>query len=1112
MEDTDDYGDLDRNWIPPPAYPGRYISTRNRQKETETQEQWKLPPLVPAEEPEINEAEEDNATNVDDREVLKTDAQLYRIRERNFNGSTKNHSLLKMPSKIPVSMLSENEAMKMAELRKQSTLNIFMGDVSGSMSHYWPKVMDGWNNHVAPQLIGRTMVYTYGTRVNFKRTTTEITQEDFDCDGYDNLTGAFMTILEEIYMCKEKYINVFIVFDGGHNVTNCEPGKVIEKMKAAEGKTVDVYVLGCGGGFPVKYSVGIRSQLHSGSSNLPTLFWAKEDEEDSSVVQQYKDISSYLEGGGSSIQVEVSVSGNILPKIAPQKKFHLGEYIYFDQEPDNLTEVTLKFNKNNQGMIQLTPHDVTVDVLLDKVFRQWNGVLIQLRNRKENIPEDILDFMERLFSSSLYYLKEATGNLGNSIKDRLSNKALLGYDITFRTLINSVKALLTSEQFQNEIDLAEHVLATTVVTSKYAVRNLQLKGHTDADYTDDVKDFREVYRKCKKNLVSLEVSADDCCRITVTSSLSDLQDEDFTQLLDLNKYEFLKSFTMSGIPVYAPTRDSAQINPWTYSIRKILTSPYTILSQVAMEGMAESNPGSVGDKHKEMKIQQDSEDTKFNAIIPVFPPNFAKHLQLIMRTRLYAMCCTFAILKTPHIVDFNAHMAGLGVTWVRILFENPEQPRPEYVRYRIECIEATAFNYSDRPSFATYRDTLKSNPVQAIMTESSIEVDGKTLKCESLIKPMFILHLAKTAGKIDEINDIKRIVELLLIEYIGRCLSNYDKREMDPPAPHTPYCDFFAETIADEEQKKIFVKQNVELSQRKIVNKKENLLQEFYYIEQCEKAAKIAAKEETKHLASQLVSNIPIKVSMNKVNKLRNIASCGDVSWRTLRTFAKEVGLADDDIQNLFNDQNVFRYVAHALKYRNSRERLETTLSDYISYEKEVTQKVQSEAAKYVSRALFESLVNEMLTAWNNAYEEVHKEIVEPMTKSQIIKESMLRGINVNEENFDNVYKRFRSNVGLLGNACQCKKCPWYLKPNRSYNQHSFAERQTEKFFPHALHIATQKYRDSSVDEITKIVLSGECTKATKDGKRKQNLENEDNKKSLKYDISGLKDKYIQLA
>ncbi|CAL4101313.1 unnamed protein product [Meganyctiphanes norvegica] len=1043
----------------------------------------------------------------------------------NLNGTTKHHSLLKMPSKIPVAMLSESKGNRMADLRKQSTMNIFMGDVSGSMMSYWEKVVEGWKNHVAPKLIGRTMIYTYGTKVNYKRSTTEIKQEDFDSDGYDNLTGAFMTILEEIYMCKEKYINVFIVFDGGHNVTSCEPAKVIEKMSPAKGKTVNVYVLGCGSNFPVTYSVGIRSQLHSGSSNLPTLFWAKDRREENDVVQQYKDISKYLEGGAGSISVELSIPGHILPKIAPQKMFHLGEYIYFDQEPDTLSEVTLKFSKNNHGIIQLTPEDVTVDILLDKVFRQWNGVLLQLRNRKETIPEGILDFMERLYNSAVYFMDKPThtGNIRSSIKDRLSTKASTGHDVTFRTLINSVKALLTNEHFQREIDLAEHVLSTTVVTSKYAVRNLQLKGHTDADYHNDVVEFKEVYKKIQKTLTSLEVTADDCCRITVTSTLMDLQDEDFTKLLDLNKFEFLKQFTISGIPVYAPTRDSAQINPWTYSIRKILTSPYTILSQVAMEGMAESKPEGVGQKHKEMKIQQDSEDTKFNAVIPVFPPTVAKQLQPVMRTRLYAMCCTFAILKTPHIVDYNVHMAGLGVTWVRILFENPEQPRPEYVRYRIECIEATAINYEDRPSFATYRNILKSNPVQAIMAESTLEVDGKTLKCESLIKPMFILHLAIRSGKIDDMKEIGRIVELILIEYIGRCLSNYDKREMDPPVPHTPYCDFFAETIADNEQKQKFLKQNVEQSQRKIVSKKVNLLQQFYYIDQCKRKARLEAKEEVKLLASHLVENIPIEVAMNKIRSLRNIASCGDVSWKTLQTFAKEVGLADVDIQNLFSEQNVFRYVAHALKYRNSRERLETPLSDYLSYEKEVTTKVQAEASKNVSIALYESLVKDMLTAWNKAYEEVHKEVVEPMTRSQIIKEATLQGISVNEENFDTVYKRFRPNVGLLGNACQSKKCPWYLKPNKSYNQHNFAERQSDNSFPHALHLATQKYRDCGVDEITKIILSGQCTKAKKDGnieitkimkdgKKKQKLENDDATKSLDYDISGLKNKYLQLS
>ncbi|CAL4119234.1 unnamed protein product [Meganyctiphanes norvegica] len=1109
MDDPDGTNGGPSNWNPPPVYPGvpeRYVSTTDRQRETQMQEQWRVPPLVPPDGcPEMEAAEEDNAMDADDSGgVSNTDAKLYMIKEQNSNGGGKIHSLLKMPSKFPASFNSENESSRIAHLRKQSTLNIFMGDVSESMAMYWPKVVVGWNRYVFPKLVGRTMVYTYGARVNFKHNTSEITKEDFDRDPHDNLTGALMTILEEIYMCKEKYINVFIVSDGGHSVTNCQPETVLNRMRLAEGKIVVVYVIGCGNEFPVSYSKGIRSQLHSGSSNLPTLFWANDEEENGDVLQQFTDISQHLEGGEASPQIELSVPGYILPKIQPQQMFHLDDYIYFDQGPDTLPEIELKSSRNDLDLLQLTPQDITSDILLDKVFIQWIGEMRKLRNRKVNIPEGILDFMKTLYDSTLNYSNKIARNLGNNDNDRLSKKTSLGYETKFRTIKNSVKALLTGEQYQDETDLAKRNLCTTVFTDKYAIKNLQSKGHKDSDFINDVKEFREVYRNCQANLASLEVSKDDCCTITGDSTLSDLQNNEFTQLLDYNKFEFLKQFTISGFPVYAPTCNSVQINSWTYRIRRILTSPNAILSQVAMEGMAESNPDGMGLKHKEMNVQKDRTDTKFNAIIPVFPPDIAIFLQPIMRTKLYAMCCTFAILKTPHIVDFNVHMAALGVAWIHLLFKFPIQPRPEYVQYQIKCIEATAGNYSDRRSFANYRNILKSNPIQAIIPESTTKVYGKILKCESLIKPIFILHLAKLSGKIVEISEIRRILELILLEYIGRCLSNYEKR-------HTPYCDFFAENMSDKEQREKFVKKNVTPSQRKIVNKEENLLLEFYYYHHCEKVAKIEAKEEVKLCASQLVENVPIKVSVEKVKNLQNICSCGDVSWITLQTFAKEIGLPDDDIKTLFSDINVFRYVAHALKHPNSHERLKTLLSEYSVYENEVKEKVKAEIAKDLCRSLFDSIMNEKLTSWSNAYREAHKEIVQPMTKSQIIQEASLQGITVNEENFDEVYKRFRPHVGLLGNACQCKKCPWYLKPHRSYNQHNFAERQTSPSFPHALHITTQKYRDSSVDEIIRMIFSGKCTKAKKGGNRKRKLENEDITNSLRHDISGLKDKYLQL-
>ncbi|CAL4067712.1 unnamed protein product, partial [Meganyctiphanes norvegica] len=287
---------------PPPTYNQRMTWGSNK---TEQQRAWTLPVLV-----QPDEVDEPIPMETEDNEeeiiLIKSDAEFYRVTEQTSDGSLKHHSILKMMSEIPDSMIAKGSTQ--TKHQASSTFNLFMGDVSGSMSGYWPSVVSGWNAHVRPTLCGRTAIMTFGAEVTTKRSGStrdcyEITQRDFDSSSTD-LTGGLQAIVEEVYKCKEKFINVFFVTDGSHNATQCQPDEVIEKMKAPEGKICDVFVLGAGSGFPVQYSVNIRSRLHSGRSNLPTIFWAQSYTD---MVTQMKDIASHLGQTGSSNTMKLNI-------------------------------------------------------------------------------------------------------------------------------------------------------------------------------------------------------------------------------------------------------------------------------------------------------------------------------------------------------------------------------------------------------------------------------------------------------------------------------------------------------------------------------------------------------------------------------------------------------------------------------------------------------------------------------------------------------------------------------------------------------------------------------------------------------------------------------------
>ena len=129
--------------------------------ETQIQRQWHLPQLV---QPEENTGVEScDALEID--EMIQSTTKLYRVKEKNLDESVKIHSILKIMSDVTDSMMGISQSNN----RSKSTFNIFMGDVSSSMSSFWPSVVRGWNTYIKPNLVGRSAIITFGSVVTTKR-------------------------------------------------------------------------------------------------------------------------------------------------------------------------------------------------------------------------------------------------------------------------------------------------------------------------------------------------------------------------------------------------------------------------------------------------------------------------------------------------------------------------------------------------------------------------------------------------------------------------------------------------------------------------------------------------------------------------------------------------------------------------------------------------------------------------------------------------------------------------------------------------------------------------------------------------------------------------------
>lgn len=640
---------------------------------------------------------------------------------------------------------------------------------------------------------GHTKIFVFGSNVQMRRVGTDLYNEDFVGSGTD-LTTALRTVRHEVEDCSEKIVRVFIVTDGQHGSGEPYPDTEINLMKAPPGKTVNVYLLGIGSYFPVEYSISIRSYLHNGNANMPSLFWAKQEH---SIVDEMENIGNELNAGIATLTL--NHEGCTLPGISKTSITHLGEWLYYDEPPEELPALTVKVNDEEEKPLPFTRKSLSIRQLLDSIFRQWNSVLIQQHRRKEHVPHETFDLMDSLFNKYYEDLK-ATIVDGKDIKARLLNKRVKGCKTEYSALMNQSKTIIGIEgKFQNEIELAETILKTTVTSRKYDTRNLKLKGHGADDYEADVQAFKQIYESLKDQIQALpSPTPEECCRVTITSTLQDLQDPNFLMVLEENKFDFLKTFSITGIPVYAPVRDASQINPWTMVMKHILVTPFTLLSQQTLEASAEHSQDSANSADKDVILQQDNEKTRFNIIVPIVPAHAAEVLKPLVKTNLYAMMATFCILKNPHIIDYDAHLAALGCTWMRTVREFPISSRPEFARDRLENIVSTANIYMERPGVNRYLSALINNPKQALMTESKDEFDGRTLKCESLIKPLFFLGLKK--DKISE-SQAESILNLILVEFIGRCLCNYKLDDTEA----TPFTDFFAPDLNDPEKKKAWL-------------------------------------------------------------------------------------------------------------------------------------------------------------------------------------------------------------------------------------------------------------------------------------------------------------------
>ncbi|XP_018021043.1 uncharacterized protein LOC108677337 [Hyalella azteca] len=657
--------------------------------------------------------------------------------------------------------------------------NIAMFDVSGSMRDVWPYVMTHWNTEVSRHVNGTVHIYTFSAAVKFRRNGTQLTQDDFDNSSTD-LASAITTINNCVQQCRETNVRVFLVTDGHQSGARGDPAYAISQMRVPYCKTVEVYLLGVGDSFPVQYSKDIRSRLHNGSAGCPTLFWARQNHE---VQREMGHIREEMLKGMS--RVHVSVPGKVLPLVQDTKsEAYNGEFLYYERDPAEIMRSLVITAGDGarmpiQGLIQMA----SANFLVSNLFKQWNAVLVQRHSNRDEIPMGVFDLMRHIFELQLNQLEP----MNSSLRFRLDRKSERGLKLEFSSMLSSTYGIISGDsRFQNEIQLAEAILKSTVQNRPHESKELETRNHGDAEWSRDIQTFKDLYLSIESQVKALpQPDPEDCCRILMCSFVGDLKDPDFLELLKENKTDFLKTMSFTGVPVFASHGYSRDNSPWTLNIKNICGNPYEVLAQRALQPTLDI-PMDTSDDF-ELNLLQDNPNSACNAVVPVIPAQHCQLLQRLVRSNVFSVGVTHCILRNSSIIDHSCHLAALGVVWFKTITDHPDQStRDHFITKRLADIEATARIYLDEPDIVKYLSVLTTAPAVALMTKG--EHQGDVVTCESLVKPLFLIYL--TRDKMPGLNI--DLFKLLLLEFVGRCLASYTSS--------SPHMDFFAPHLTDEKR------------------------------------------------------------------------------------------------------------------------------------------------------------------------------------------------------------------------------------------------------------------------------------------------------------------------
>ncbi|RXG59084.1 Sodium-coupled monocarboxylate transporter 1, partial [Armadillidium vulgare] len=881
--------------------------------------------------------------------MRKATANLYKVEVGN-----ETHSILETFQCITDDRVSEHQ---------ESTFNFVLVDVSASMRVYSKPLVNYWNELISPLLTKEmTECFHFGSEIQFKNNDSLLNVDDF-ISGSTNLTSAICLINTKVKSLENKFIRIFLLTDGLHSAGDVKPDIEIAKLLIPADKTIEVFLLGFGARFPEEFAINLRSALHNGASSIPFVFWAKclnSYDKYSDILEEIENIADNINNG--IFKIKIDPQGKLAPDFPDIDECYLGEFIYFAASPDSLM-LSLSTLDDFPLELKLNVKEVDKSFPIHSLLRQWNSLILQYICQKRKLPAFVLDVMQSIYK--YYSHKLLSHGETQTISYRLiviENKRL---ESKYDKLIEYLKKIIDAGDYPPRNELLD-CISNKISKLQFDDENGDIEKQKLKDYIKSVKEFTVILREIKPNLKVFDSSSDEC-KITKTSMIKDILNPSLSELLLEDKLTFMTNFTVTGMPVLISFKNSPHISPWMLCVNQNSSGSSIVVSQNTLEYSAECNSSSFNTKTVHL---EEGYEIRYNAVVPILSPKYANVMKSLVRTKIFAMLCSFCIYGNPYITDYNAHFAVLGCTWIKLLAKKHNGECSDNISQELESIYATATLYLDREDLTQFFQSLISNPKEILLRENKKKGSNKEneIRCESIIKPLFLLFLNQ--DKLNE-NICEDLVPLILLELIGRCLAKYKNKNYK-----NCLCSLFLQPDLSNDKKR----------------------EEFI-------------DSKSKELSKKILESF-----VKTRGKLLNVFYKPEDLQKTLKEFTKEEMKSSED-------EDVF-----SIKINNSY--------FHCCYK------------------------------WREEYSAVHsREIVQPMTKELVLLTAQKKGVEVNQENFEAVY-RFDSQSGLLRNSCMVKNCPFYLIPNESFGQHIFAGR--EKIFIHQFHKISLEValENGSVDDV----------------------------------------------